>query len=390
MQAISLVRLPLFQLQGDAVWNRLNASYSVSGTHSCTSVDSSNTTLDIRDEMTNEAINRASDLSLSAERIWRDVQLEMQTKYASSSTALIMLRRQQLKNIVRTARRDVDSTDVYMKIKMKDQMQKRENGGRNFLKYFFEYQLFEGKLTDMDKTFRMPFWSHPNLLPMLPTRGVALYIDATFRCVPQPFRQCLIVMLLDDETEIHIPVAFILMGNISQWSYWHALHLLVASGAKIQPSTFTVDFERALLLACKEQFPKSTIIGCLFHFKQALRRKMVKLGMPADEVAKAMKHGALDSLTVTVSDGIEDAISAIKVDIGGENRALWGDFFSYFRATLMKSYDFNTWNISEAKRANVEIRNRTNNALKSFNCTINEEFTQHTRTSITLSTSSPA
>ena len=65
------------------------------------------------------------------------------------------------------------------------------------------------------------------------------------------------VMLLDEESDIHVPVAFILIEKTSQRSYWHALHLLVvASVAKICPSKTTTDFEKALFGAVENSFPK--------------------------------------------------------------------------------------------------------------------------------------
>ena len=49
--------------------------------------------------------------------------------------------------------------------------------------------------------------------------------------------------------------------------------------------------------ACNH-FPEATLIGCLFHFKQALRRKMIKLGIPEEEVKFVMQKGVIDLITV--------------------------------------------------------------------------------------------
>ena len=45
-----------------------------------------------------------------------------------------------------------------------------------------------------------------------------------------------------------------------------------------------VDFVRACFKQVANHFPEVKLIGCLFHFKQAITRKMIKLGMPDKEV----------------------------------------------------------------------------------------------------------
>ncbi|KAF0990215.1 hypothetical protein HZS_5830 [Henneguya salminicola] len=43
------------------------------------------------------------------------------------------------------------------------------------------------------------------------------------------------------------------------------------------PESITVDLEKGLLNAFKHEFTESKIIGCYFHLKQALFRKLKKL-----------------------------------------------------------------------------------------------------------------
>lgn len=52
-----------------------------------------------------------------------------------------------------------------------------------------------------------------------------------------------------------------------------------AADRLLEPAEFVCDFERALIDAVDDQFPNADIINCLFHFKQAVRRKMKKLGI---------------------------------------------------------------------------------------------------------------
>ena len=46
------------------------------------------------------------------------------------------------------------------------------------------------------------------------------------------------------------------------------------------------------------------MIGCLFHWKQAIRRKIIKLGIPDDEVKFAMRRGVIDLLTIVPKDEV--------------------------------------------------------------------------------------
>ena len=45
-------------------------------------------------------------------------------------------------------------------------------------------------------------------------------------------------------------------------------------------------------------FPKSPIVGCLFHFKQAIHRKLKELAISSEEIVFFMRPGMLDILTL--------------------------------------------------------------------------------------------
>ena len=75
-------------------------------------------------------------------------------------------------------------------------------------------------------------------------------------------------------------------------------------GGKFDPETIGVDFEQAFINALRECFPNAKIIGCLFHWKQAIRRKMIGLGIPKEVVSYFMRPGKLDLLTVLPPEDI--------------------------------------------------------------------------------------
>ena len=102
-----------------------------------------------------------------------------------------------------------------------------------------------------------------------------IFIDATFRVTPAPFAQCLIVMNHDPTTNIFVPCAWALMTGKNETLYCEVLHaLLVLLKYRWEPKVAVADFEQALLNSVKYQFPRSKIVGCFFHFQQAVFRKM--------------------------------------------------------------------------------------------------------------------
>ena len=101
-----------------------------------------------------------------------------------------------------------------------------------------------------------------------------LHVDGAFSIVPHPFYQLMVIMAFDNQTELCVPIMCVLMTGKMEELYWHALHwVFVASKWKMDPMTVTVDFELGLHNEIRDQFEDSDINGCLFHLKQALRRK---------------------------------------------------------------------------------------------------------------------
>lgn len=128
----------------------------------------------------------------------------------------------------------------------------------------------------------------------------------------------------------------------------------------------------------QDEFPDAHVVGCLFHWKQALRKNMIRLRVPTNHIKVAMQPGVLDLLTVCARAKLEAAIEIVQamVPIDGA-RKQWADFWKYFRCTWVKTYPFKTWNVSEMLTVNVELINRTNNLLESYNRYFCEKFPIH-------------
>ena len=135
---------------------------------------------------------------------------------------------------------------------------------------------------------RVVGWGNPSLFGLLNGK-INLFIDGTFKVTPHPFYQCLIIMAFDSSTQCYVPVCYVLMTSKTYFLYWHALHwVIVMSQHRLEPETVTCDFEKGLMKAIDQQFPRGKINGCLFHWKQAIQRKMLSLKIDQEYVGHAM------------------------------------------------------------------------------------------------------
>lgn len=106
-------------------------------------------------------------------------------------------------------------------------------------------------------------------------------------------------MIYDRVNEIYLPVYYGTVTGKTE-SCYRAFLLAMKTDlkGKFNPSTIGVDYESAVINAVKEVFPNAKLIGCTFHYKQAIRRKMLELGIPKDIVSYCMIPGMVDLLTV--------------------------------------------------------------------------------------------
>ncbi|OWZ17041.1 hypothetical protein PHMEG_0009075 [Phytophthora megakarya] len=123
----------------------------------------------------------------------------------------------------------------------------------------------------------------PALIRFLSYHQAALYLDGIFHCVPNPFYQCIIAMVHVRGSKYFVPYMYALATDKSEWTYWSTLHCVqAATEMTMDVGTVFYDFEKGLINTVRDQFPEADIIGCLFHSKQAVRRKMQNLYIPME------------------------------------------------------------------------------------------------------------
>jgi hypothetical protein len=137
-------------------------------------------------------------------------------------------------------------------------------------------------------------------------------------------------MALDKGTNLYVPCAWSLMTGKSEYLYCVLLHEMVMQ-LKYQwaPSICVVDFEQALVSMVKYEFNNSTILGCFFHFKQALFKKMLKRDIPQSEIIGVLP--LMGTLTLVPHAEIENGITIIQSQIADFGR--WSLFWICFHRT---------------------------------------------------------
>jgi hypothetical protein len=223
-------------------------------------------------------------------------------------------------------------------------------------------------------------FSHPDLIHNLKYGPVHLFVDCTFSCVPKGFSQCLVIMAHDKSTSTYVPIFYVLMQSKLEMAYKHALRMCVAAtDDKMEITNATCDFERGIINALKAQFNKP-IVGCIFHWKQALRRRLLEYNVGKDKISELVgQNGLINLLTVIPIAEIENkGIPYIRENFNeGLDKNKFDMFWKYFVATWMGQQNPEHWNIH--KRCNddftpEDILNRTNNPLERFNRKLNGHF----------------
>ena len=180
--------------------------------------------------------------------------------------------------------------------------------------------------------------------------------------------------------DMYVPVFFVLLQSKKCAAYYHAIQQCIcASDWKMEAKSLTCDFEQSLIKSLKHQFPSAPAILCLFHWKQAIRRKLLSFHVPLNIIHQMIgKNGFMNILTVIpvdeiISKGIPYVRS--KIDETGQKAKL-DKFWKYFIQTWMVRYSPEDWNINGAIYNNDDDKlvNRTNNPLERFNRTLNNFF----------------
>lgn len=268
-------------------------------------------------------------------------------------------------------------------------------------KLFLQFDLTYAN-AEKTKLLRMLGWGHPELFSFMKESGRHVFVDCTYRVVPKGFYQMMVIMVYSMRHESYVPVFYILLQDKCALTYQYAFEQVRdALGSKFDIASFTCDYELPLINAAKKILchQNTEFILCWFHWKQALRRKLVALKLPNDvidalvgseqkregDVVVEATRGLLNLLTVLPPDEIESiGIPYIRhrmKDIEKGHEVALNSFWAYFIRTWMTTYQVSYWNVfrfivddDDEGLPPTFIINRTNNPLERYNRRLNDLF----------------
>ena len=191
---------------------------------------------------------------------------------------------------------------------------------------------------------RFVIWATDERLSHLRHEG-HVFIDATFKVVPHPFCQLLVMMTFDPATRVFVPCVYALMTARTEYAYLTVLHeIVVLLNFRFMPRLITVDFEKALVIAVKHEFPSSRLVGCHFHFMQAIDRKLRKFAISEED--KEVALSVIRWLPGMPRGSIEQVLCFL-TDFKGLRVAEWKRFWDYFRRTWTVTYPYEIWSLTD-------------------------------------------
>ena len=313
-------------------------------------------------------------LHLKPMEIWTKIANEMK----EISTTWRGLTQYQVVTRVRNIRTKVQGPDLVRNVD-ETELARMKSSNNFFLQFNCSIADDTKEQTTME---RIVGFGNPYLFYYM-TNAEHLFIDATFSVAPKPFYQCLVVMIFEETLQIYIPILYILMTNKSQKMYRNALEwVFKLSSRRIKPRTVTCDFELALINAVQSVFPYTKINGCLFHWKQAIRRKLLSLKLTNEKeiVERCMHVNSMDILTVIPVNEIEKkGIPFVKDNLkeaifNNDDAKKMDTYWKYFSKFWMSSTNMiKSWNINDYN-GNINTLKRTNNGLERYNRSMKSLF----------------
>jgi hypothetical protein len=194
-------------------------------------------------------------------------------------------------------------------------------------------------------------------------------VDATFGVTPFRAYQLLVVMgHLQGKPR---PIAYAVMTGKSMLDYIAVFTLLKdgvfrSYGVSRVPTVVMCDFEIAMRRALVEVWRGVNVVGCHFHFCQALRRKAASLQSLSIKILEDCAHRSVlhmyMRLPLLPTERIDAGYHAL-VEYTNSIPRLARDFAAfndYFESTWRRRYPKEEWGVSEYPR-------RTNNHIEGYN-----------------------
>ncbi|XP_043475792.1 uncharacterized protein LOC122507239 [Leptopilina heterotoma] len=121
---------------------------------------------------------------------------------------------------------------------------------------------------------------NPEFVRETSVRGF-FFIDSTFKTVPHGVGAQQFLTIVSCKYNHAVPCVWILMDRKSKEAYKAVFEEISRLIPEFIIDEAMTDYESALKAALRAVFPNIILHGCWFHYKQALLRKAIKLGLRA-------------------------------------------------------------------------------------------------------------
>jgi hypothetical protein len=190
-----------------------------------------------------------------------------------------------------------------------------------------------------------------------------IFVDGTHAIGPQG-TQVLTVLGLTTFGVV-VPLGYCVTNGATMVHHMYLLEQLAGMG--LTPTHVHVDYERAEQQAVKAVFPNARIVGCFFHFLQAVRRQYIQYCGAIKENDKVWEstHELLSRLyKSTTQEMFEHNIEALRLFCEKHKHGrFWNE---YFFKTWIKKFHLTTWSMIGEKDPDAR-QIRTNNFAESWN-----------------------
>lgn len=137
------------------------------------------------------------------------------------------------------------------------------------------------------------------------------------------------------------------MSNKTEEAYIHMLQYLKSNIFDLQPTKIVTDYEKSLRNAIKNIYPTVQMVGCWFHYTNALRRKASRIPGFITQLNKNNQAKLLFNkflyLPLLKANDITAAFQILKTDAmaakyvkGNTSKSYFEHFIKYFETYWMK------------------------------------------------------
>jgi hypothetical protein len=140
---------------------------------------------------------------------------------------------------------------------------------------------------------------------------------------------------------------------------------------EFEPRKVIIDFEYAAFNAVKTVFPVATVSGCLFHFGQAIWRRVTKLGLKtlfSEDISFSNEVKKITALALVPLECVDDVWAQICSSLNGQDTRI--DEFTNHIHRVWLSNEHPLYNRSVWSQFG-DLRGRTNNYCEGFHSKIN-------------------